>query len=237
MTERGRAQVRREAREFTIGPSRLHWTGDALVIDVCERAVPIPHAVRGRITLHPQGLSTHVAALDPQARHRWGPIAASARIEVALERPGARWSGQAYFDANDGDEPIDRPFDTWDWSRAALRDGSTAVLYDVRHAGGGGTVLARRFHPGGQSEPFEAPSRQALPATRLWRIARGMRSEAGEPARVLQTLEDTPFYSRSLLQAGLCGERVTAVHESLSLPRLVAPSTQWMLPWRMPRRA
>jgi carotenoid 1,2-hydratase len=55
--------------------------------------------------------------------------------------------------------------------------------------------------------------------------------------RVLQALEDTPFYSRSVLQAQLCGERVTAIHESLDVPRLVSLPVRCMLPWRMPRRA
>jgi carotenoid 1,2-hydratase len=54
---------------------------------------------------------------------------------------------------------------------------------------------------------------------------------------VLSTLEDTPFYVRSLLRTQLLGENVTAVHESLDIPRLVSLPVQLMLPWRMPRRA
>ena len=57
----------------------------------------------------------------------------------------------------------------------------------------------------------------------------------GEPARVRQTLEDTPFYTRSMLDSQLFGQRVASVHETLSVPRLVARSTRLMLPWRMPR--
>jgi carotenoid 1,2-hydratase len=63
-----------------------------------------------------------------------------------------------------------------------------------------------------------------------------MRTEAGTPARVLQTLEDTPFYVRSLLGSGLLGEQVTSVHETLDLPRLVSLPVRLMLPWRMPRK-
>ena len=62
-----------------------------------------------------------------------------------------------------------------------------------------------------------------------------MRNEGNEPARVEQTLEDTPFYVRSVLSSSLLGERVTSVHETLSVPRVVATSTRLMLPWRMPR--
>jgi carotenoid 1,2-hydratase len=52
---------------------------------------------------------------------------------------------------------------------------------------------------------------------------------------VVQTLEDTPFYVRSLLSSGLLGERVTSVHETLDLPRVVSLPVRLMLPWRMPR--
>jgi carotenoid 1,2-hydratase len=234
MTERSRASVQRSATEFTVGPSRLQWDGSSLLIELDEVSIPIPRRVRGRLRIWPRGLSTFQAPLDDAGRHRWGPIAPCARIEVDLDRPGARWRGEAYLDSNEGDEPIDRPFTEWDWSRAALKDGSTAVIYDVRQKTGGDRVIARRFRPDGSAEAFDAPPRQALPAT-AWRIPRTMRSEAGEPARVLQTLEDTPFYVRSVLDSKLFGERVTSVHETLSLPRVVSTPVRLMLPWRMPR--
>jgi len=60
--------------------------------------------------------------------------------------------------------------------------------------------------------------------------------DAAVPPRLLQSLEDTPFYERSLLAAGLLGESVTAVHETLHVPRLVSVPVQAMLPFRMPRR-
>ena len=47
----------------------------------------------------------------------------------AGERTAARWGGEAYLDSNEGDEPIDRPFTEWDWSRAPLRDGSTVAAF------------------------------------------------------------------------------------------------------------
>ena len=62
-----------------------------------------------------------------------------------------------------------------------------------------------------------------------------MRSEAGEPAVVKETLEDTPFYVRSVLQSQLLGQRVTSVHETLNVPRVVSGAVRLMLPWRMPR--
>jgi carotenoid 1,2-hydratase len=234
MTERSRASLQRDATRLAIGPSQLHWNGQSLVIDIDEWNVPIPRRVKGRITVHPHGLSRFVAALDDHGRHRWGPIAPCARIEVDMGAPAARWSGHAYLDSNEGDEPIDTPFTEWDWSRAPLADGGAGVIYDVRQKQGADRVIAVRFKPSGEFEHFSAPPRQPLPRT-MWRIGRTMRTEAGTPAQVEQTLEDTPFYVRSVVRSALLGEQVTSVHETLNVPRLVATSTQLMLPWRMPR--
>jgi carotenoid 1,2-hydratase len=51
----------------------------------------------------------------------------------------------------------------------------------------------------------------------------------------MQTLEDTPFYVRSVLESGLCGEQVISMHETLNVPRLNTAMTRLMLPWKMPR--
>jgi carotenoid 1,2-hydratase len=234
MTERSRASLRRSAHELVVGPSSVQWDGQSLLIDIDEVCVPIPRRVRGRVRVWPSALCRFVTPLDDMGRHRWGPIAPCARVEVELDRPGARWSGAAYLDSNEGDEPIDRPFTEWDWSRAGLRDGSTAVIYDVRQKQGGDRLVAQRFRPDGSHEPFEAPPRQPLPRT-AWRIGRTMRTDTGVPAQVTQTLEDTPFYVRSVLSSGLLGERVTSMHETLNLARLVSLPVRLMLPWRMPR--
>ena len=151
-----------------------------------------------------------------------------------MTHPQIHWKGHAYFDSNEGDEAISTPFTEWDWSRASLRDGSTAVIYDVRQKNGSDNLIALRFKPDGSIEPFEAPARQALKKTG-WRIQRHMRSDPGSTVSTTQLLEDTPFYARSILQSHLLGESVISMHETLNVPRLVATSTQLMLPWRMPR--
>jgi carotenoid 1,2-hydratase len=234
MTERGRGRIGRDARRFAIGPSTVRWDGTRLVIEVDERAAPFGRRVRGRVTVVPDALCRFSTELDEAGRHRWGPIAPRARIEVAMRDPAVAWQGRAYLDSNEGDEPIERAFDQWDWSRAILRDGSTAVVYDVRRRAGADRVIALRFARDGRVEPFEAPPRQALPRSG-WRIARAMRTDPGAPARVLETLEDTPFYVRSVLDSGLLGERVTSMHESLDVPRFASPIVRLMLPFRMPR--
>jgi len=234
MTERSRASLHRDATRLVIGPSQLHWNGSCLTIDLDEVSVPIPRRVRGQVRVYPKGLCRFVAALDDKALHRWGPIAPCARVEVDFDSPAASWSGHAYLDSNEGDEPIDRPFVEWDWSRAPLKDGSTGVIYDVRQKEGADRVIAVRFQPSGDFEHFKAPERQTLPRT-AWRIDRTMRTDAQHPASVTQTLEDTPFYVRSVLTSGLLGESVVSVHETLNVPRLVSTAVQLMLPWRMPR--
>ena len=234
MTERGRSRVSRNANRFTIGPSSVRWDGSRLVIDIDERAVPFGQRVRGRVTVMPETLFAFSTPLDDSGRHRWGPIAPRARVEVAMRDPSLSWQGHSYLDSNEGDEPIERRFVEWDWSRASLADGSTAVIYDVRQRAGADRLLALRFAHDGTVESFEAPPRQPLPRT-AWRIGRTMRTDAGVPARVVETLEDTPFYVRSVIESGLRGERVTSMHETLNVPRFASTAVRLMLPWRMPR--
>jgi carotenoid 1,2-hydratase len=234
MTERSRRSVQRDATQFTIGPSQLRWRGDCLEIDICEYAMPLPFPVRGCVRVYPLQLTNFSVPLDAQGRHRWGPIAPCARVEVALSQPDLRWQGHAYLDSNEGDEPIEQAFREWDWSRATLDDGSTAVIYDVQPLATPDRLHAYRFFPDGAVAPFDAPPRQSLPKTG-WRIERRMRSDADRPVAVIDTLEDTPFYERSVLASSLFGQRVISVHETLNVPRFVSPIVQRMLPFRMPR--
>jgi carotenoid 1,2-hydratase len=233
MTERGRSALRRDAANLAIGPSALAWDGTTLTIRIDETTVPIPSRLRGTVRLHPSSVTSHEVMLDRNGRHRWWPMAPCARVEVELERPALRWAGPGYLDSNWGDEPLERGFTTWDWSRANLRHG-TAILYDARRRGGDATSVAIRCDPSGKVEPFAAPRPVGLPTTR-WGVARGTRVDTGQTAAVRETLESAPFYARSVLDTHLLGERSPAVHESLSCDRFDAPWVQMMLPFRMPR--
>jgi carotenoid 1,2-hydratase len=234
VTERGRAAVTRDAARFAVGPSRLTWDGAALTVEVDEITSPLPMRVQGRITVHAPTLTDRAFTLDPAGHHGWWPAAPVARVEVDMERPRRRWQGAGYLDANWGDEPLEAGFRRWDWSRAALPDGRAAVLYDVAPRNGDGPTLALLFDGRGGVEELAAPPPAALPATRVWRIPRGTRAEDGR-AQVVETLEDTPFYARSVVASRLLGQPVTAVHESLSLTRFAQPWVQMLLPFRMPR--
>ena len=237
MTERGQSRVQRSAAHLRIGPSQLQWRDDHLQIDLNEISVPLPRRVRGTVRVYPNALCRYSNALDDAGKHRWGPIAPCARVEVELAKPALRWQGNAYLDSNEGDEPVTVPFKAWDWFRARMADGSTAVIYDATQTNGARTVLAERFKPDGSWESFEPAKKRESLAKTSWRIDRGVRGDAGTVSRVLQTLEDTPFYARSLLQTRLLGEQVTAVHETLQPQRLRQKAVQMMLPFRMPRRA
>jgi len=235
MTERGCPSISRDAHHFRVGPSQFRWTGESLDIDLDEISVPIAQRVRGAIRLFPNQLFNFTAALDAGVQHHWGPIAPSARVEVNLDRPTLSWRGHAYLDSNEGQEPIDLAFSEWDWSRATMRDGSVTVLYDVREKSGREHVLALRFKCDGTIDHFNAPQRQSLPKA-FWRVARSIRSDPRFPLRINQTLEDTPFYIRSVVQSGLLGESILSMHETLNVSKLDRLSTRLMLPWRMPRR-
>lgn len=234
-TERGRSRLHRTASALTIGPSSLSWDGSALEIRIDELTAPLPRKLRGTIRVHPRAVSDQTFDLDGAGRHRWCPISPCARVEVALADPDLRWGGHGYLDTNDGDEPLADAFSQWHWSRATL-EGGTAVLYDVTRKDGTEASVALRFDPSGTVQDEDLPSSAHLPKS-LWRVARETRSDGGSRPSVRHTLEDGPFYARSVLQSRLFGEPVTAMHESLSLDRFSAPWVQAMLPFRMPRRA
>ena len=232
LTERGRDRVHTTARSLAIGPSSAAWEGDALAVSIDEVTAPFPSRIRGVVRLYPGALVDESFALDQEGRHRWRPIAPCARVEVRLDQPALRWAGRGYFDANWGTRPLERDFSGWHWCRAAL-PGGAAVLYDVAQRNGENLSLALRFGEAGGIQRLPPPAWAQLPPTR-WRLARRTRAENGA-ARVLRTLEDTPFYARSLLSAQLFGERTTAVHESLSMRRFSARWVQMLLPFRAPR--
>ena len=234
MTERGEKQVSRSSTEFVIGPSNLRWDGNKLIVQIQERAVPFGQKVSGTVELYPNTLFNFSTPLDAAGKHRWGPLAPSARVKVHLNSPDLQWEGNAYLDSNEGDEPISQAFHEWDWSRAEMSGDRTSVIYDVREKNAQENVLALTFNPNGTIDHFEPPPRQALPKT-IWGIQGHMRNQSAETLSVHQVLENTPFYTRSVLNSELLGEKVLSFHETLSVPKLTLTSTQLMLPWRMPR--
>jgi carotenoid 1,2-hydratase len=236
MTERGEEALVRDADQFTVGPSGLRWEGDTLVIELAETTPWLRARVKGTIRVHPQALVDRPLALGRAERHFWWPLAPCARIEVDLAEPALNWSGAGYLDMNIGCEPIENGFSHWDWSRATLKDGRTVVLYDLKPRDGAPTSLAVQFDPHAEVQELDLPAPAALRPT-LWLMPRRTRADDGARVRVDKTYEDTPFYARTALDTQLFGERVEAMHESLSLDRLRSGIVQFMLPYRMPREA
>jgi carotenoid 1,2-hydratase len=230
MTERPAGAVRRDAHSLCIGPSAARWEGGVLTLDLAEVGMPIPHRLRGTVRIHPLAMNDRGFVLDAAGRHRWRPIAPRARIEVALDSPSLRWSGHGYFDTNDGDAPLESDFRNWDWCRAAIGD-DAAILYNARRRDGTEQTLALRSNHDGRLEDIAVPPPAELARTR-WALRRPTR---GDAPRVTETLQDAPFYARSVIETGLLGQRLTAVHESLDLDRFALLPVQMMLPFRVPR--
>ena len=233
MTERGRAAVERTRTRFRLGPSRLEWDGSTLVMEADEVCVPLPRRLKGRIFVVPDFLQGAEFDLDPAGSHRWRPVAPLSRVVVNFGSPAIRWQGRGYLDTNGGDGPLERDFLDWSWSRATSQRG-TSVRYDIRRRDGGRESLALDIGPDGGVSRAAVPAVAGLPPTRIWRMPR--ESTAGYPLRVVRTLEDTPFYARSIVAEARPGGHVFGVHESLSLRRFANPAVQAMLHFRMPRR-
>jgi carotenoid 1,2-hydratase len=237
MTERGERSVQRDATRLQIGLSKLHWQNGELIATVNEVTAPIPRRVKGLVRLTPSidvHATNHTVVIDGAGQHFWRPIAPTARAEVEFEAPKLRWTGHAYLDSNYGHAPLESAFRDWQWARATLADGSTAVVYDVTLSDGTGQRLARRYTPNGVACDFVATAPVALDTTG-WCIARACHSTSVTHPRIAATLESGPFYARSLVNTEWLGESVQAVHESLSLTRFQRPVVQAMLPFRMPR--
>lgn len=234
MTERGRRALRREAQVMHIGPSRVMLGTHTLVFDLDEWTVPIPRRIRGQIRVRALTVFEGDFTLDAAGRHRWAPRAPRAEIEVDLDMPRVQWRGEAYLDTNRGSEPLETAFADWDWARATLPDGNTAVHYHVRCRDGSTRALNLSFgHDGART--LAPLARHTLRPSR-WGIARPASGDPETPPQIVATLEDTPFYARTRLKARWAGEPVEAMHESLSLTRFARPWVQAMLPFRMPRR-
>jgi carotenoid 1,2-hydratase len=233
MTERGRHSLQRDASMIAIGPSSMRWEDGALKVDINEWTAPLPSRLRGTVTLRPQALAGQAFPLDAGARHVWRPIAPRGRIDVKFDN-GVSWTGEAYFDSNWGDEPLERRFRAWDWSRAHVGDGTTIVYYDVAPRDGEERALALKFDATGEATPISSPPQSTLGPT-FWRVQPTVRGEPRGIPKLVQRLEDAPFYARSYLAGEIDGAHADIMHECLSLDRFRNPIVRAMLPFRMPR--
>ncbi|MEL6198387.1 MAG: carotenoid 1,2-hydratase [Pseudomonadota bacterium] len=240
MTERGESALERTATTFRVGPSAMAWDGARLTLDFDERSTPFPrlergYPMRGRIVLHAETLGTEEMALTEDGRHRWQPLAPTARVEVDVAEPALSWRGHGYMDTNSGSEMLEDGFRRWDWSRARLSDGRAVILYDMEAKDGTPTTLALEIREDGKPRPIGVPVNRVALRRGWWGVRRRTLSEGD--AFLHRAFEDSPFYTRAAIETELMGEHVLAVHETLDCRRFASPVVKAMLPMRMPRRA
>ena len=235
MTDRGQAALRQSRDALQVGPSMMRWKAGTLVIDIDEiSAPPVMSRVRGQIRLTPTAITPVEALLTPDARHIWRPFAPSARIDVDLTQ-GHRWQGHGYFDANFGAAALEADFRRWTWGRYPRTGGGTTCFYDGIRADGSTLALGLTFGADGSAHEITPPPVATLPRTG-WRLQRDTRCDAAYRPRQVMPMLDAPFYSRSLVQTHIDGDRVTGVHEALDLTRYANPLLKPMLAMRVPRR-
>lgn len=231
-TERGAGDLSRSAEQFVVGPSRFRYDGEDLVADIHEVTVPWPRRLQGQVRLTPSARQPQQFQLDPAGKHFWWPAAPVARVEVDFRHPSLRWSGHGYFDCNWGDEALEKGFSYWHWARHSEPSGSVSVRYEAWPRDGERQLIGQRFAADGSSEAIDVGESVTLPPTLVWRMGRP--ALGGSDMTVARTLEDTPFYSRSVLSSDGTGAWDT-VHESLDLDRFASRWVQFLLPFRMPR--
>lgn len=232
MTERRQLVLDPDEQRLAIGPSFVDWQDATFRVGVDEIANPWPRRLRGELALRPEMLNERAFLLDTHGRHEWWPVAPVARVDVRLTHPDLSFSGSGYLDTNAGNEPLESGFRRWDWSRDgefAPGQKRAALTYNVEQRDGTRRALALRLCADGtlretSPEPVHSLARSG------WRIPRETRS--AEAALAVRTLEDTPFYARSVLTAG-SGRAM--MHESLCLDRFRSRWVQALLPFRMPR--
>lgn len=229
MTERGAGALERSRDRFRIAGSQLAWEGERLVVDVAERTAPFARRIEGRIELVPRFLNWDTFKLERERRHLWRPIAPVADIRVEFNRPELGWSGHGYMDSNFGTRMLEHDFKTWDWNRTT-ESTATRIFYVARLHDGEERRLGIHFGADGTRSTLPVPDTQELPVS-AWRVRRQPTHPA--PVALERVLEDTPFYTRSLLRETNSGRRV--VHESLDMERFTKGWVRVLLPFRMPR--
>ncbi|MFK7861265.1 MAG: carotenoid 1,2-hydratase [Granulosicoccus sp.] len=239
MTERTAASMRASEHQLSIGKSFARLDEGKLRVQIDEMAVPLPSRVRGELVIDLPDYDLAAHPLDSEktaeAQHFWQPIAPQTRIDVAFEQPSLAWQGSAYVDSNSGAVSLESSFKSWVWSRSHASDNTTTILYDVIDRQGVCSKRSFRYAADGTMTPYEAQQVHELPKTRYWRFPRTVRTRKDSSIGNIQTLEDTPFYSRSRFVEQHRDDKQFTVHESLSLDRFDSTWVRCLLPFRMPR--
>ena len=229
MTERDASALHRGRDWFRVGPSQLHWHADTLTIRIHERSMPFLQPVKGTVTLSASSLNAQAFALDSAARHVWHPLAPIADIRVNMSSPNLDWQGSGYFDMNYGSRPLEADFRSWSWGRSSTPSGA-----DIRDSASMTDGSQRDTHlllkPNTVISTRRVEGAMQLPRG-VWRVNRQANLDA--PPAHIWDLEDTPFYTRSLLTLQ---DGQHTMHEYLDMRRFTRGWVRTLLPFRMPRR-
>ncbi len=235
MTDRGESALRLSPERLEVGPSSYTWDGTSLVIDINEISTPHCQRITGQVRLHPDAITSIEVPLKADGSHIWRPFAPSARIEVDLNRPGWKWQGHGYFDANFGTAALEADFSYWTWARMPVKGGAVA-FYDAKRRDGSDLSVALKFDDSGSVSEVEPPPKARL-ARSLWLVRRETRADAGFTPRQVKHMLDAPFYTRSAVRTKIFGQETVGVHEALDLNRFASPLLKPMLAVKVPRRA
>lgn len=246
MTERNAASVVRTPNHLQIGPSAMQLEGNSLVLNINEWSVPLPRRMQGQLRIELTDFDAKPVTLDSGQLHQWQPVAPRTRIKVHMNAPTLQWNGTAYLDSNAGCVPLEQTFSSWNWSRSheQMNPAQTTIRYDIvergqrtgRHTG---QLTGQHTFDVDQNTLREVSGEndehRDMPSTFWFRVPRQTRCTADAEIQQLETLEDTPFYSRSRYVEQNASRMNHVVHESLYLDRFDHPITRSMLPFRMPR--
>ncbi len=222
-TEFPRGDIGRSATQFDLAGNQLCWDDHVLRIQIDDRCAPRRRRIRGRIDVHFTEANLQCFPIDDAGQHQWCPIAPFATAEVSMHAPDLDWSGHAYIDSNQGEVPLHHTFDRWNWSRT--HTGNAAQLtYNTQETDGRKHQLALAYRDG--EIQTIVPQAQATLPTTGWSLERHCQLAA---PTLKQTLDDTPFYARSLVES----DGGIGMHESLSLERFRKSWVQRLLPFRM----
>ena len=235
MTDRGQQALRLSPDTLEIGPSKMHWTGAELVIDIDEATLPHPGRLQGRVTITPQALTSVELPLAADGSHIWRPFAPVSRIRVELNQTGWAWSGHGYFDANFGTAALEDDFRYWTWGRFPTAAGATC-FYDAIRRDGSQLSVGARFDANGRATPIAPPPMARLRRS-LWAVRRETRADAGYQPHQVKPMLDAPFYTRSVVRTRIDGAQTDGVHEALDLTRFANPLLKPLLALKVPRRA
>jgi carotenoid 1,2-hydratase len=226
------AKVARSPIHLTIGKSTLALSGNTLLLSIDEQAASGSKVIRGTVEIDLRDVLNHSFDLNGDGKHTWRPIQPTARCQVSLESPAVRFSGAAYVDSNHGTEALEDGFTRWNWSRATSAEGVSWISYETESKNEKRAL--HLFHSEGALERVIAPAA----VTRLSKGSYGLVSTGRiDTLESVQTLEDSPFYARSLVTGQIGSHTVTMVHEHVDLERFAKPWVQFLIPFRMRKEA